>query len=342
MNILPKIKSILGKVIRNPWSFRAIGVSLFIMILMKINLHEAWYAIVHVDLTFVILSLVAQLIALLFAAIRWQYIMRRFSIRLPFTSTLVYQLIGTAAALVTPGQVGEFVKVFYHRREGYPAGESFLSVLIDRLCDIFTLVLFGFIAISVIFRVPIPLAIILGISGITGVTLVFLFLRNKEENGYKMAALLARITPKAYKEMARKNVLQLTRKISEFNTRFLFSVAILSLTNFFFQLLRSYMLVLALHIQVPFTYFAMVVPLLRLVGLLPISILGIGTRDITAIYLLGRVGVSQPSALLVSTLTLITVQFQTMAGLVAWWRNPLRFKKGERLTVESPIQEELI
>jgi uncharacterized protein (TIRG00374 family) len=325
------IKSTARWILRNRWFFRLIGIGVFALILLKIDLGEALRILTTVNPLFLILSLGLQAIALVVTTLRWQLIMHRLEIHIPFLRSFIYQLIGTAAALVTPGQLGEFIKVLYHRSHGFPVPESLLSVLIDRAYDLLMLLLFGFIALAVLFGIPPILTVIIAFGG--GIVLVtgLLFARNKEDSTRWLSAVLARISPRAYKEAVQRNAQRLARRVSEFKLDFLIICGLLSTVNYTLLLLRNYSMVLALHMDVPFWYFVMVVPLLRLVGLVPISISGIGTRDITAIYLLGQVGVPAESSLILSALGLLTLAFQALVGLFAWWRYPLQLSTGGAL-----------
>lgn len=321
------IRSIAGRVLRNRWVFRLIGVGVFVLILLKIDLREALRVLTTVNPLFVILSLGLQAIALTVATFRWQLIMHRLAIYIPFRRSLIHQLVGTAAALVTPGQLGEFIKVLYHRSLGFPVPESLLSVLVDRIYDLMMLLLFGFIALFVLFGVPPTLTVVLAAGGSIVLVAGFLFVRNREESARWIATTLARISPQTYRETVRSSARRLTQWIGEFRPGFLVICGLLSFVNYVLLLLRIYSLVLALHMNVPFWYFVMVAPLLRLVGLVPISISGIGTRDITAIYLFAQVGVPQESSLIVSMLGLLTLEFQALVGLLVWWRYPLQLSK---------------
>ncbi len=337
------IKSLARRVLRNRWVFRLIGVGVFILILLKVDLGEALRVLVTVDPLFLILSLVLQATALVVTTFRWQLIMHRLEIHIPFLRSFVHQLIGTAAAQVTPGQLGEFVKVLYHRSHGFPVPESLLSVLMDRAYDLLMLLLFGFIALAVLFGMPLTLTVAIAASG--GIVLVtgFLFARNKEESARWIAAALARISPQVYKETVQGNARRLAQRVGGFKLSFLVVCGLLSIVNYTLLVLRNYSLALALHIDVPFGYFVMVVPLLRLVGLVPISISGIGTRDVTAIYLFAQVGIPEESSLIFSMLGLLTLEFQALVGLLAWWRYPLQLgEKNLPSFKQLPLRNEAV
>jgi uncharacterized protein (TIRG00374 family) len=323
------VKALVGHLLRNQWVFRLIGIIVFVLILLKIDLGEALRALTTVDPLFLILSLAFQAVALVVATLRWQLIMHRLEIRIAFSRSLIHQLIGTAAAVVTPGQLGEFIKVLYHRSHGFPVPESLLSVLVDRTLDLLILLVFGFIALAILFGIPPTVTLAIALSGGIAVVIALFFARNREGSARWIGTALARISPKAYRETMQRNARHLAQLIGGFKPGFLVMCGFLSIVNYALLLLRIYSLVLALHMDVPFWYFAMVVPLLRLVGLIPISVSGIGTRDVTTIYLFARVGISAESSLVLSMLGLLTLTLQALVGLLAWWRYPLQFGREE-------------
>lgn len=340
---MSKIRSIARRALRNRWLFRLIGIGVFILILFKIDLGEALRVVIAADPFFILLSLAVQMVALVVATFRWQLIMRRLEIHIPLSRSVAYQLIGTAAAFVTPGQLGEFIKVLYPRSHGFPAPESLLSVLIDRAYDLLMLLLFGFIALAVLFGVPPGLTFIVAAAAGLGLVVAFLLTRSREASAQWIATALGRISPKAYKETVHKNARRLVQRVGRLSVGFLITCGLLSIVNYGLLLLRIYLLVLALQMDVPFWYFAMVVPLLRLVGLIPISVSGIGTRDVTTIYLFAQAGVPEESSLILSVLGLLTLAFQALVGLLAWWRYPLQLSKEDLLSVgQLPLRKDAV
>lgn len=309
---------------------------MFGLVLLRLDLSEAWRSIRSTDVSFLALSLAIQGVALLVATYRWQLIARCLDIRVPFARTLLYQLVGTGAAMVTPGQLGEFVKTLYHRRDGFPVAESVLSVLIDRAYDLAALLLFGVASMAILVGVPPVMTVSLATAGGLALVIAFLFVRNREASAQWIADVIRRISPKAYKESMATEAHRLAQRIGGLDLRSLIVWGLLTGVNYVLLLFRIYALFLAAGLRVPFPYFSMVVPLLRLVGLIPISVSGIGTRDVTAIYLLGRVGVSKESSVIVSMLGLVTVQFQALVGLLVWWRYPAQTGKVLTQPAEQP------
>lgn len=321
--LIRRKESLVKKILRNRWPFRLIGVALFVLILTRIDLQELVQTLKGVDLSFVAVSMLIQLLALFVSTIRWHMIMSYLEIRIPLPLTFMHQIVGTGAAQITPGQLGEFVKVLYHRKHGYPLPDSFLSVVIDRAYDLLMLLLFGFVSLSLLFGLSSKLTVVIAGTAVLAAVLAFLFFRRHEESAQLIARVLRRMSPSAYKDVVERDALRLAYKVGRFDWRLLTIAGMLTILNYSLLLMRVYAIVLSLSIQIPIIDFVMIVPLLRLVGLVPVSVLGLGTRDLTSIYLFGRLGVPSAKGLLVSNLGLVTLIFQAAVGLLVWWRLPL-------------------
>jgi uncharacterized protein (TIRG00374 family) len=264
-------------------------------------------------------------------------------IHVSYGRSLIHQLVGTGVAMVTPGQLGEFIKVLYHRGLGLPIPESALSVLIDRLYDLLMLFIFGLFSSAVLFGIQPDLVAAIAIASSLVALIVFFLIHNKINSIIWIAAFLARFSPKAYKEMIQQNTQRLAAKVVSMTPVFIAMCVLLSLTNYSLLVVKVYMLALAIHIDVSFWYIALAVPLFRLAGLLPISISGIGTRDAMIIYLLSRAGVPTESSLILSLLSLIVLETQALIGMLFWWRYPplLENKIGLFKGFSFPVVEEV-
>ena len=292
------------------------------LILLRIDWTEFLVTIKTVDLFWIISSIFMQAIALLVTTWRWQLIMHHLDVRVSYGRSLIHQLIGTGMAMITPGQLGEFIKVVYHRGMGFPGPESALSIVIDRLFDFGMLCFFGLISVVFLFGLPTIYIVILAIIMMLGLLVVAYYLRDKEHNAHRLALILTRVGPKAYKEMIQRNIERLVMKVTSMNLKLILACLLLSFVNYSLLLLKVYLLAFSVHMQVEFWYFAACVPLFRLVGLIPISISGIGTRDALIIYMLSRVGISPESSLMLSLLSLATLELQALIGVLFWWRYP--------------------
>lgn len=323
MHITKKFLHFLSQqILKNRWVLRLIGIGVFVLILTRIDWAAFLATIKSVDPFWIAGSLLLQAVALLVTTWRWQLIMKYLEIRVSYRRSLTHQLIGTGMAMITPGQLGEFIKVVYHRGMGYPIPESALSIIIDRFYDFGMLCVFGLISVPFLFGVQITHVIIIAVVAIFILLMSVVYLRDKENNAHRLAFVLTRVGPKQYKEMIQQNIERLVRKVTSIELKLFLVCILLSFVNYSLLLLKVYMLALSVHMQVDFWYFASAVPLFRLIGLVPISISGIGTRDALIIYMLSRVGVPPESSLMLSLLSLATLQLQALIGVLFWWRFP--------------------
>ena len=82
---------------------------------------------------------------------------------------------------------------------------------------------------------------------------------------------------------------------------------LVNLLNWIIVYLVSFFIGLSIGITVPFHYFLFILPVTTLVGLLPITINGLGTREATMIFLFGLLGVGDAKVFSMSIITLFVV-----------------------------------
>ncbi len=105
-----------------------------------------------------------------------------------------------------------------------------------------------------------------------------------------------------------------------------FTLAILvALASWVPPVVYGYLLGQSIGTPIGLSYFAIVIPIISLLDLLPISISGIGTRDAALIFLFGLQGVPAESAVAFSILYLFfSYWLVALAGAVIWIRHPIK------------------
>jgi uncharacterized protein (TIRG00374 family) len=199
------------------------------------------------------------------------------------------------------------------------------SVLVDRLFDLYLLIILGLIGI---WRFD-----ILGKLSNTSLLLLFIFvlfpllILNKQ--------LMGKVIGLIYKSFIKKKA-QLRNKIEErfedfyiginqlINPKLLLSgfLTCLSYTVFFIQ---CYLIALAMGISINFITITLFMAISNLISFIPISISGLGTRDAALIYLFSLINLTPELA--VSYAFLVFITFFVCGGLmgaVGWWLRPLK------------------
>ncbi len=225
--------------------------------------------------------------------------------------------------IITPGRVGEFIKAFYLRAtKGISLSMSMSSVIMDRLFDMYFLVILG---IAGIWKFN-----VLGSFSNMFLILIFvvavapLILLNKHFMNKFLGYLYARTVFEKVKNDIKERYDDFYHGINQmFNHTLLISVLItcLSYAVFFMQ---CYILANALGVAVDYVTIALFMAISNLISFIPVSVSGLGTRDAILIYLFSLVGL-QPE-LAVSYAFLVFITFFVcggMFGAMAWWINPL-------------------
>jgi uncharacterized protein (TIRG00374 family) len=83
----------------------------------------------------------------------------------------------------------------------------------------------------------------------------------------------------------------------------------------------------SLNINIPIVYLAISVTLAGIVSMLPISYLGLGTRDAILVAIFAQFNITKEVTIVFSTLILSTYIIMAGAGLIAWQINPLKLHK---------------
>jgi len=247
------------------------------------------------------------------------------SIQYNLKDSFIVYLAGIYAGIVTPGRLGEFLKAVYLKSDkGISLSKGMSSVLVDRLFDLYLLIILGLIGI---WKFD-----ILGKLSTTSLLLLIifvlfpLFLLNKH--------LMRKFVGLIYKSVIKKKT-QLRHKIEErfedfynginqlINLKLIYS-ALLTCLSYLVFFIQCYLIAIAMGISINFIIITLFMAISNLISFIPISISGLGTRDATLIYLFSLIDLSPELA--VSYAFLVFITFFVCGGLmgaVAWWIKPV-------------------
>lgn len=123
------------------WIGIAISVFFLFLLLRKIDLHKLAAALSAMDWRYLPPALALTFASYYLRAVRWKFLLlpiKRTSLAHLFPSTL----IGYMANNLLPARLGEFVRAYsLSQKEGIGVSAVFASLVVDRLCDGFTILL---------------------------------------------------------------------------------------------------------------------------------------------------------------------------------------------------------
>lgn len=312
-------------IIKNKWFFRLIGIAIFIFILVyKINLKETLALFGHIKVSYLILAILVMIIASVIKPYRWQYILKTMNIRYSLLKIYKLYFIGLFMGLITPGRLGELGKIIYLKRDNYSLNQSLISVIIDRLADIFYLIFFGFIGFFFFLTFFKSLIIYAGIVIVLGIISLLLIIKIKGvKNIFKNVILF--FVPQKYKQKIEKSFSEFIENLKLYKFKNYFVIFMLTVFSWLPSYVAVYFLGESLGItNISFLYLSVSITITSLVTMLPISISGLGTREATFLLLFTPLGISPETIIGFSLLIFITSFIITpIIGLSCWLVTPL-------------------
>ncbi|MBI2549273.1 flippase-like domain-containing protein [Candidatus Woesearchaeota archaeon] len=290
------------------WIFYLIGFILLFFIITQVDLQEVLAIFAQAKLHLIALGLLVSLVLVVFRALKWHWVLSIYGISLPFRKTFTYYIMGASLGMISPAKLGEFTKMIPLRK--YALFPVFMSIFLDRLSDFLILLSIGlpglFFVYDVIPEQALFIAIVLLMVVLFGILLLFqnipLFLFKLAQKIYhkKLSTSSSVQSPSFNASLEKKAHLSL---------RNIFSLMLFSLFCWSLSFLATVFLARSLEINLPVLIILVVTAAYTIVDLLPISILGIGTRDSLVILLFGMYGISWELALAYSTLILASTIF---------------------------------
>jgi uncharacterized protein (TIRG00374 family) len=306
---------------------RLSGPVLFLFILARIELSRTAELLSAIDLQVLLAVLALYPFLILLKTWRWRMLLRQQGVNYGLIPAFAVYNSSLAVGYVTPGRLGEFVKALFLRTDtGVTLGRAFSSVLLDRLLDLYLLLVTAAVC-ALLFAVPqrlLGMSLTILLAGALGPLVIFVPAVNR-----RLVALAARasahFTPAKYEEDVARSLDDFQRGLEELLTAKLFTSLLLTILAYAVFYLQCYLLALALGFPLSYAYAAYSVSLASLLALLPVSISGLGVRDAAFIALLQPVGLTTEMAVSYSLLTLVVFNvFGGAIGAIAWIVKPLR------------------
>ncbi len=308
-----------------------LGIALFIFILRGLDWNIILELLSRTNLYVIVAILLLQVPIVLTKALKWKAIIKAYGVEFPLSRAVSSWLIGFAAGIVTPGRMGDFARVYYLRGR-LPSGEAATTVAVDRIIDIFILFSLSLIGIALFSAVYAA-----GRSAITIVAAIGAFFALFSAGVYAFAIkgvaerlarpLLRAFVPSRHKERA-KGLFHGFYKgldIIRSNRKNVAESFLLSLVSWFLIIVQTYMISVAINIEVPFVFVASILPVITILDVLPVSFSGIGTRDAALIFFFGFLPLPPEAAVSFSLMILVfNYLVAAGAGMLLWAKNPFR------------------
>lgn len=298
--------------------WRLIGVVLLVAILWRVGTAQLARVLRDVDPLSLVIGALLTTGVLLLRSLRWRILCGSLGIHLSVGEAVRLYLLGTFFASITPGRVGDLVKAYYVRDRRPEAGlaAGIATVVYDRLLDLGQVGILGLGAIVVLPWVPASVGPPLVLLALTGFIIGTAWRPTRE-------GLIARPLNWALRRLpgADGSSPPSPSAANVLAAQALTSASLIGFAGVTVVLARG------LSINTPVWSLAVLSALGALVGLLPITILGIGTRDALYVAAAPFLGASREAMLGLSLLLLAMYVLNSITGWTAWFLSPPRDRR---------------
>jgi len=249
--------------------------AIFWLLFKQININSVWQLISNANIWWLLATFVVILTYPILGALRWKIVLNSMGFNLDFFEAFKIVMGAWPLSSVTPSKAGDLIRA-NPIKHLIPVSKTAGSILIERVFDVLLLLILALIG-GIIYKNIIVILIMT--AGIIAVVLFFI-----------LAKYIHKIKlpiKEKYKEKI-DNIFYSAKTLVK-NPKQFGQVTLITLLNWLGTFLQVYFLYLALGINVSFIFICLTLPIALFVGILPLTIAGMGTRDSAIVYLFSNV-----------------------------------------------------
>jgi hypothetical protein len=282
---------------------------LFALILSSVDVGRTLDLILRANPGFLLIGLLLVLLEIMVRSLNWMVLAGIYARGYGYLSALQTYMIGIAFGAVTPAKAGDFMKVSdLEDRTGLDLTKAFTVGLLDRIINFIFLFLSAGASVAAVALVVsgggselmallIPLAaIVLALAVVLDEGLSLMVLR----------PLQGFLIPERFRGDTRKLFQTFHETLAGFKgSGSRWAVLSLTLLGWLVIFIRPYFFSQAIGMDVEWWAFILFVPIISVVEVLPLSVMGLGTRDATILILFASMGVGREQMIALSAMMLL-------------------------------------
>lgn len=267
-----------------------IGISIFVYLIYSLGPHDIYEALISIPPTIIILACLLTIPRVLIRNVAWMMLHNQQKIHVSFWRSLKIFLMGYFYGSFTPGYVGQLMRIPYLKEQtGEPYGKLFVNSFIETTLHLLSMYGLMFIG-SVLILQQLPEAFYL-ISIWIAIVIVFLFIFISKKRGETVLRFFGKnimfrilfFLPNHWKKNMSLFAGSFYHDFPKLST--LIPPLIVGSFTWIIIFSQEYLIARALQVDVPYLFFLVLVPIANMAGIIPISVAGLGTRELTSIVL---------------------------------------------------------
>lgn len=285
-----------------------IGLILFVLVIFSIRFDELFRIMKEVNLWWVLAG--SALIPLEAYLKSWKLkIMVNTHTRFSWKGAIKTYLVGLPYGAVTPGKVGDLAKIYVIKRmTSLRTVTGFAILVAERLIELITLLLLALAGLTFVLIESEQKVFFLGpIFLIAAIIVGSIAALNSNVSHMISRSVYKLIIPERYRSQLKDSFNVFYAGISQLmgNKGSIWTSFLLSFMAWMVISSRAFLYAHSMNIGVSFLYFLLLIPAVIAVELLPISIMGMGTREYALILLFATFGIGREYAVSLSLMTFL-------------------------------------
>jgi glycosyltransferase 2 family protein len=288
-----------------------VSLGLITFLVNQVDFYKIVNILKNADITMVIYAIILLTFQVFIANIRWQFVLKSQKIMLDYKDILQILWSGLFFNQAMPSSVGgDVIRVYYLKKQGMTLSNATLGVLMDRL--------FGIVGLVILVIVPLPLIFELINDSIARAGVLIIAL------GTSFALILVFFTDKLPGDFVHLKIIRWFYLLSKSGRSCIFEsyngviVIIVSILIHLISVTAVMTMAIGLGINVEWSGFLLIIPLVILIMVLPISIAGWGVREGVMVVGFGYLGVVPEKALALSILYGLLMLVVAVPGGIVW------------------------
>lgn len=295
-----------------------VSVGLLYVLFSRIDMAELWRQMRRASLGWIAAALAVYFVMILVATWRWRVLLGAQHVSLRFGTLLNSYLAATFANNFLPSNIGgDVIRIADTARSAGSKTLATAIVLVDRVVGLIGLAFIAAYGSMMAAHASDAFGSVFWIWAVLAVITVGTVVALAQPD---WLALLARPLRVLHAEWVDRRIETVTGALHKFRSApramavgFLASVALQALNVVFYAAVAA-----ALHLTVPISHIAILVPLASIVQMLPVSVNGHGVRETTFVGYLTRIGVQREGALALSLTGAALIMLFSMTGAAAY------------------------
>ena len=291
-----------------------IGIILFIYIIIDIGLENIFHSLLLISPIYFFIALFLIIPRVLLAAYKWLIICKKQKMEIQFFYIIKIFLISVFYGIITPASIGGFISIYYIKKKANVKWEkSITNSLLDGSTELIaglSLALIGSIILIEYYPSIFPPILFVFLL----ISILFIILLKKEKGEFLFRVFIRRFIPEKLKNKVDEPIEVFYEDIPRLKE--LIIPFILEYVVWIIMGVQVYIIALGFSINIPFHQFILIYMISFIVGIIPISIGGLGVREGTLVLLLLKFDVAADVSFVISFIGYLLTNL--IPGIIGW------------------------